>query len=44
MLAQVNDCESNAPYKHVRVLCPARIHFPYGLRTDHRRLEPQGQY
>jgi len=42
MLAQVNDRESNAPYEHV--LCPARMHFPYGLRTDHRRLQPQGQY
>ena len=42
MLAQVNDRENNGPYEYV--LCPARMHFPYGLRTDHRRLEPQGQY
>jgi hypothetical protein len=42
MLVHVNDRESNARNEHV--LCPARTHFPYGLRTGHRRLEPQGQY
>jgi hypothetical protein len=34
MLAQVNDRENNAPYEHV--LRPARMHFPYGLRTDRK--------
>jgi len=42
MLAQVNDRESNTPYEHV--LCAARMHSPYGLRTDHRRLQAQGRY